>query len=304
MGDNTKCYVVIGVVVAVIALIGILLGVSMKTLQSYEVALKYNTIQKSLGREPMYEGLHTGPPGFKFITFPNVFKTLSFSRIGCLNKDGVEIYLDVSYQYRPQARNLHKIVMQFRDEEGYQMVLESIGTSAIHDSCSTFNTSQFQAERGAFQTDVLSRVVDKSSAVHCDVTDLQINNIQRPGEYERAIRSKESAREEIEVAHNERPQQLTEAMTAKLQMETQYTIKINRAETDARVSLNQAQTKATAIQNDFQKEAETYRSLMDTVGMDVEGFLSYMGVRLLENAENPVYIGIDAPAKSSYLAGL
>ena len=44
-------------------------------------------------------GLHTGPPGFRFIVFPKNYRSLSFDDIKCLNKDGLEIILDVQFQY-------------------------------------------------------------------------------------------------------------------------------------------------------------------------------------------------------------
>ena len=62
-----------------------------------------------------------------------------------------------------------------------------------------------------------------------------------------------------------------------------------------------AQTEAEAILNDFTKEAEIYSQLAQTLGLDVEGFLSYLSIRALESASNPVYIGLDAPAKSSWM---
>ncbi len=45
----------------------------------------------------------------------------------------------------------------------------------MHDACSHYNTSQFQAERGIFQEDVRKRVVDKYDKVSCEVTDLQVS---------------------------------------------------------------------------------------------------------------------------------
>ena len=39
------------------------------------VGIKYDTISKIVGEDPMLEGLHTGPPGFMFVKFPSVFDT-------------------------------------------------------------------------------------------------------------------------------------------------------------------------------------------------------------------------------------
>ena len=73
------------------------------------------------------------------------------------------------------------------------------GGSAIHDACSMFNTSQFQAERGVFQEAVKSAIVQKYDEVSTEVTDVQVNNIVRPSSYEKAVQNKEAAREAIEV---------------------------------------------------------------------------------------------------------
>lgn len=71
---------------------------------------------------------------------------------------------------------------------------------------------------------------------HC--SQFQVNNIARPIEYEDAVKSKEAARENIQVAETERPRQLTQANTVLREAETQAVIDINRAETDGRISRN------------------------------------------------------------------
>ena len=62
-----------------------------------------------------------------------------------------------------------------------------------------------------------------------------MNEITRPSQYESSVRAKESAREEIEVARNERPRLLTEAQTKKREEETQAQITVDRAESQARI---------------------------------------------------------------------
>lgn len=45
----------------------------------FSVGLAYDTINKDLDETAKREGLHNGPPGFTFIIFPSVYKTLSFN---------------------------------------------------------------------------------------------------------------------------------------------------------------------------------------------------------------------------------
>nr|KAG5714938.1 hypothetical protein BaRGS_000426 [Batillaria attramentaria] len=130
----------------------------------------------------------------------------------------------------------------------------------------------------------------------------EVNNIQRPPEYEAAIRSKERAKEDIQVAKQERPRLLTEANTTKREAESEARIIINKAESDARILQNKANSEADAIRAQYEKEAEAYESIVSSQGLQFtpEGFISYMGVRVISSAKNPVYIGLDSPAKTSY----
>nr|XP_022321612.1 uncharacterized protein LOC111123514 [Crassostrea virginica]XP_022321614.1 uncharacterized protein LOC111123514 [Crassostrea virginica] len=210
MSNNSKAYCVCFSIVAILILIIALVSSSLKKLASDEIGVKYDTINKDLGSSTEREGLHSGPPGYEFIVFPSVFRSLEFS-LKCLNKDGVQIRLDVTYQYKVRAANLRTVIMNFRDFKGYKKVLTYAGEAALHESCSYFNTSQFQSQRAQFQEFVRTKITQRYDKLFADITDLQVSNIERPSQYESAIRSKERAREDIQVALNERPRLLTEA---------------------------------------------------------------------------------------------
>lgn len=296
-----KKYIIGSCVVVVILMIVVLISTSYHKLASDEIGLQYDVINKKLGSSAEREGLHNGPPGFEFIVFPSVFRSLEFS-LKCLNKDGVEIKLDVTYQYKVRAVNLRTVILDFRNFTGYKKVLTFAGEAALHEACSYFNTSQFQSQRAEFQEFVRKKLIERYNILYADITDLQVSNIERPPEYESAIRSKERAREDIQVALNERPRLLTEAETAKREAETQAEIIKNKAESDARILTNKAKTEASGILLQYEKEAESYQRILGNSGLNLttEGFISYLGVRVISDAKNPVYIGLQSPAKSSY----
>jgi regulator of protease activity HflC (stomatin/prohibitin superfamily) len=154
-----------------------------------------------------------------------------------------------------------------------------------------FNTSQFQAERGAFQESLRTMLKTRYEQLHCDVSDLQVsflvlrvirsvcgatinpqmfwghfihrqipfgtsqgwkgkkthwnidflsfqvNNIARPSQYETAVKNKEAAKQNIDVALQERPRKLTEAQTKKKEAAAQANITIEKAESNARILL-------------------------------------------------------------------
>ena len=48
------------------------------------------------------------------------------------------------------------------------------GTNAIMNSCSQFNTSEFQSRRDDFKSDLLTQITTNFVTVSCEVTDLQV----------------------------------------------------------------------------------------------------------------------------------
>ena len=88
------------------------------------VGVAYNIHEKKLSSEVKREGLHSGPPGYHFIIFPSVFQSISFEKLECLNKDGIEIELNVQFQYRARPKQLRDIILQFKDKDSYLKLLK------------------------------------------------------------------------------------------------------------------------------------------------------------------------------------
>lgn len=127
------------------------------------------------------------------------------------------------------------LVDQFRDFDGYKKVLLASGISAVHDSCANFSTTEFQTDRGRYQESLREIMRTYCESLHCELNDLQVNNVQRPGAFESAVKDKEAAKENIRVAENERPRLLLQAETEFEQAKKQAEILLNNAETQAKI---------------------------------------------------------------------
>lgn len=88
------------------------------------MGVAYNIHEKKLSSEVKREGLHAGSPGYKFIIFPSVFQSISFDELECLNNEGIEIKLNVQFQYRARPKNLREIILQFKDKDEYVKLLK------------------------------------------------------------------------------------------------------------------------------------------------------------------------------------
>ena len=93
--------------------------------------------------------------------------------------------------------------------------------------------------------------------------DYQVSDIRRPKEYETVVREKESAKQNIKIARQERPRILTAAKTKLLEAKTQSNITLNIARTNARIRVKKAENEAKAILNAYVTEATTYKSVME-----------------------------------------
>ncbi|XP_029649479.1 uncharacterized protein LOC115223175 isoform X1 [Octopus sinensis] len=286
----------IGAVMAV-AIIATLLATSMKKLQTYEVGLIYNKITKRLQDNPKFEGLHLGPPGFTFIIFPNVYQTKAFNGIMCLNQNGVRIILDVSCQFKVQLHSMKKVIKEFKDFDGLKRVLQYAGTAAIHEACSNFTTAEFQERREAFRKLVQEIMEFRFNALNTDISSVQVNNIRRPQPYEKAIRAKERAREDILVARQEQPKQLIEAETKVKEAIAISNITLEKAKSRARIKKKQAESEASAILIQYQKEAESLQNVLSPEGLNYtnDEFLQYMAIRIISSLNNTLYVGMNFP---------
>jgi len=63
----------------------------------------------------------------------------------------------------------------------------------------------------------------------------KVNNVQRPKDYETAVKEKEAAKENIRIAENERPRLILQAETEYEKALKQYDILLNIASTEARI---------------------------------------------------------------------
>ncbi|CAD5113797.1 DgyrCDS2964 [Dimorphilus gyrociliatus] len=298
---SLKRVIIIGGIVAFVGLIILILSLvlsSMKRLDSHEIGLKYDTIKKKLQKDAFYEGLHFGSPGFKFIKFAAVFKSLQLNNFVCLNKDEVFITLQLSLQHRPRAVKIYDIARLFKNEEDYQHILLPIAQASVYETCAEFNTSQLQTERGIFQERLQSILSKRFEEVYTDVTNLQMQDIRRPSQYEKVIQDKEVAREDIDVAKQENPRQIALAKNAKKKARNEAEIVVQKAESEARNVLAKARAEANGIEAQYQAEAETFYNMKKSLGLDEKSFIKYIATRaIFSERDSPVDLAIDEPVK-------
>jgi len=292
-----------GLIVAII-----LIAVSLKKLSSTQLGVEYDTWSKQLDDAAKQGGLHNGPPGFRFIKFPSTQITAEI-RDTCVSRDGLRVQFHVSYQYLMPETWIIPAVKQYRDFQKWSTIVEAAGNSAIQNSCSTYTITSFQSLRNLIQLDMFDELklklegtknatIENHDGVYAKAIALQLKNVQLPSEYTAAVSDKQSAKEDIILATNQRNQELTKARTLLLAAKQEEEKIKAKATNDANVALTEAGLKAQQTTFAFSEETATIKQAIENFNLDTNGVLSYLANQLYARAPT-LKAAIREPAKIS-----
>ena len=117
------------------------LGHSFKKIESREYGVAYDTVRRVLSEEVQTDGLHPGPPFFKFVKWPSTFITVNMQEdlheegdSYCVSQDGLVVGTAVSFQYIVDKTLLPKAMSYFRDFSLFNEMIkdEQLLGRAIH----------------------------------------------------------------------------------------------------------------------------------------------------------------------------
>ena len=278
----------------------------MKKVSSTEYGLEYNVYTKQLDEIAKGGGLHAGPPGFEFVKFPSTFVTVDLPGGTCVSRDGLRIDFSVTFQYQMPKEWMLPAVLKYRNFEKWATVVEAAGTSAVQHACSQFDTASYQNQRGKIQlamednlrTKLEGPDLDGITGVYARAISLQLREVFLPAEYKEAVAAKQEAAEDIELAQNQRTQEITKAQTALLAaLEEAHKI-LDGARNDANVTLTEANLKAQEITFAFEREALVLLEAKNTLNLTSNGILSFMANQLYASVPNLMVVAGE-PAKLS-----
>merc|ERR1719330_1324789 len=112
----------LGLSVVIVAII--LLAVSLQKISSTELGVEYDRWAKQLDDAAKTGGLHTGPPGFRFIKFPSTQITADIEDT-CVSKDGIRVQFHVSYQYIMPEQWIVEAIQKYRDYPKWITIVEA-----------------------------------------------------------------------------------------------------------------------------------------------------------------------------------
>lgn len=278
------CFCFIGIL-----LICILIPLSVFDISHDDYAIKYDGLTKNVDNKVYEEGKYLFTPETELFYYNKIVVTISFKDFVCLTSDGINIEMNLDFQYQLTKDELFDVFWEFGKEGKLKRLLKDIAHDSIRDVCGKYEATDFPDKRDTIQSDMEETLTEDFtlSNSHAELQYLELVNYEYPDSLNVAIDSKQTALQDIDNAENERDGELTTAETAYNTVETEAETLINQAEGTATTTLTTAEEEATSIEEVWQSRLDTYYTLMEEMSMNGEEFVEeYLHGVIIQNAKN------------------
>lgn len=148
--------------------------------------------------------------GHSFIKFPKNVQTIEFSNeknsnrkpIESRTSDGLEVTIEISFQFALQQDKLYQLYNQFGKD--YIMVLQSIAVDVLTDEATKYTAYDFFMDRGRIKDDFQVSLDKKFNEIcSSSIQFLQLRSVDLPNLFEESIQESEVKKQDIQKAQAE-----------------------------------------------------------------------------------------------------
>lgn len=216
-----KKIVLLSILLAGIITSFFLVGFSFKQVDFNEYALKQNIFTKEIDNEIYEEGFHFVGFWEEFIKFPSTYITVEFTPaehaddipISVQTKNGLLVYVDVSFQFRIRKADLLQLYSEFGT--AYKSYVQAVARSALREVVGQYNAETLYANRSAVNN-AMSDALFTSINSLVDVGEFQLRSVSFPQTFEDAVEQYEVWRIEVEIAQLEQEAEVIRQRTLTL----------------------------------------------------------------------------------------
>jgi hypothetical protein len=155
-------------------------------------------------------GLYFLGIGHSFIKFPKNVQTIEFSLEKTGNRrpvesrtsDGLEVILEISFQYVIQPQNLYKLYTKYGEK--YNIVFQNVAVDVLTEEATKYTAYDFFMDRGRIKED-FQITLDKyfSEICYANIIFLQLRSVDLPDLFEQSIQISEVKKQDIQKAQAE-----------------------------------------------------------------------------------------------------
>jgi len=272
----------------------ILIPCSIQNVDYNQYAIAYNNHTCEAKMEVYDQGKYFVGLATTMFKYNRIAVTVEFTndkRVGCLTYDGIQIILDITFQYQIIKGELLDIFFDWGMEDQLSDFLKVTARDSIRDTCATKTAQNFYEERGGIEQAITAAVVrDVALAgAHIVIRALQLKNVELPIELQTAIEEKQRSEQDIDNALNERAGALINAQTKLETAKVEAATVIIVAEAEATAVLTEAAERSTSITTVFKNRGSVYKFIMTETNMTATTFVNdYLYGVIVEGSDKPV----------------
>lgn len=284
------------------ALFVALIAMSFSILEVDEYGLDYSWISQSVSNTSYNSGWHFLGVGHHFVRFPKVVQTIEFSKtdkeadwpsLTSRTNDGLEVTLEVSFQYMLQAEKIYDLYMNFG--ESYKNVFIREAIEVITTAATNYSAYGFFMNRTIIGTDMQMYLTKAlNSSYYASVEFFQLRSVDLPPEFDKAIADTEVAKQNITKASAQFNASLVNMQTELYQAQYAANVTINLAKGQAEATVISANASAQSFELVQEAQAKAYKQIKDDLNMDSEDFIDYLKARAIrDHAQDAMVVSLE-----------
>ena len=276
------------------------------SLEATEYGLNYNWISKSISPQIKENGLYFIGIGHSFIKFPKTVQTIEFSNSKAANQgpiqsrtsDGLEVTLEISFQYILQKDQIYKLYTKYGKD--YNYIFQNIAVHTLTEEATKYTAYNFFMDRGKIKDD-FQYELDKIFQVLCfsNIQFLQLRSVDLPNLFEASIQESEVKKQDIQKAKAEQNKIMIEVDTQIKAAEFQKNVSINKAEGEAKAIYEQNKADVESLMKMQQTQIYVYKNYKDTLKLDNTKLLNLMKSKLIKGysgEDNGLILNMNLPS--------
>jgi regulator of protease activity HflC (stomatin/prohibitin superfamily) len=253
----------------------ILIASSLSVLSYNEVGLNYSNWFKTVEEKTYYHGIQFIGLGHSFQRYDIKLNTIEFSKapdatlpmIKCRTKDGLELDLEASLQYRVEPESIFKIYTSYGTQE--KAILTRVILDIISDTSTKYTSNDFFTRRSVIQQamteDLRAQVL--AQTWH-EVRFFQLRSLALPDEYEKEIQNTEVKGQDIIKSNKERDREQVKFDTNVLVAELAVNATLETAYGTGNKTVYEAEATATTVKAVIDAQAEAYATMKKNNTLD------------------------------------
>lgn len=235
-------------------------------------------------------GLYWLGIGHSFLKFPSTVQTIEFSHehqadgqpLRSRTNDGLEVALEVSFQYQLNSNNLTKLYNKYG--MNYNPIFVNMAMDLITEMATKYSATEFFSNRTTIGVDMEHGLrLEFDAKAFSDVPFYQLRAVTLPQEFENAIQDTEVKKQDIQTATAEKDNQEVQMETKVLQAKQQAQAIALAANATAQSTILNMDAYVQQFNLAQALQAEALKPIYDKLDKNETLLLEYMNARTLRD---------------------